>query len=100
MKEDQNIEWKQSRRDEYLKWICGSGAGEGTGDTAQETTQETTQEKILAQLRDQPSMTHRDMAARIGISSDGIKHHLEKMKSAGSIRHVGPTKDGHWEILK
>jgi hypothetical protein len=23
MKENQNIEWKQSWRDEYLKWICG-----------------------------------------------------------------------------
>jgi ATP-dependent DNA helicase RecG len=40
------------------------------------------------------------MAARIGISSDGIKYHLEKMKPDGRIRHVGPTKGGHWEILK
>ena len=23
MSESQNIEWKQSWRDEYLKWICG-----------------------------------------------------------------------------
>ncbi len=23
MKESQNIEWKESWRDEYLKWICG-----------------------------------------------------------------------------
>ena len=23
MNEDQNIEYKQSWRDEYLKWICG-----------------------------------------------------------------------------
>jgi hypothetical protein len=22
-KESQNIEWKESWRDEYLKWICG-----------------------------------------------------------------------------
>ena len=23
MNENQNIEWKESWRDEYLKWICG-----------------------------------------------------------------------------
>ncbi len=23
MKESQNTEWKESWRDEYLKWICG-----------------------------------------------------------------------------
>ena len=23
MKENQNIEWKELWRDEYLKWICG-----------------------------------------------------------------------------
>ena len=40
------------------------------------------------------------MAARIGISSDGIKYQLEKMKSARIMRHVGPTKAGYWEILK
>jgi len=40
------------------------------------------------------------MAARIGVSTDGIKYHLNKLKSASVIRHVGPTKAGHWEVLK
>jgi ATP-dependent DNA helicase RecG len=66
----------------------------------QETAQETTQEKILALLRAQPTITRRELAARIGLSADGIKYHMEKMKSSGLIRHVGPTKAGHWEILK
>ena len=29
MKEDQNIEWKESWRDEYLKWICGFANAKG-----------------------------------------------------------------------
>jgi ATP-dependent DNA helicase RecG len=28
-KENQNIEWKQSWRDEYLKWICGFANAQG-----------------------------------------------------------------------
>ncbi len=27
--ESQNIEWKESWRDEYLKWICGFAEGGG-----------------------------------------------------------------------
>ena len=65
-----------------------------------EIPQETTQEKILVLLSAQPTITRKELAARIGLSADGIKYHMEKMKSAGLIRHVGPTKAGHWEILK
>ncbi len=65
----------------------------------QETTQETTQEKIVALLRKTPTMTRRQMAEIIGISENGIKYHLDKLKSSGVIRHVGPTKAGHWEVL-
>ena len=64
-----------------------------------ETTQETTQEQILASLRGQPSITRRELAKKIGLSADGIKYHLNKLKSAGIIRHVGSTKAGHWEVI-
>jgi ATP-dependent DNA helicase RecG len=70
-----------------------------TEETTQET-EETTQEKILALIKAQPSITRNELAALVEISSDGIKYHLEKMKSAGIIRHVGPTKAGLWEVLK
>ncbi len=29
MKEGQSVEWKESWRDEYLKWICGFANSEG-----------------------------------------------------------------------
>jgi ATP-dependent DNA helicase RecG len=63
-------------------------------------TQETTQEKILVLLKSQPKMTRKALAEKIGMSPDGIKYHLEKMRAAGIIRHVGSTKAGHWEVLK
>ena len=45
-------------------------------------------------------MTRRELAEHIGLSVDGIKYHLDKLRAAGIIRHVGPTKAGQWEILK
>ncbi len=31
MSESQNIEWKESWRDEYLKWVCGFANTQGDG---------------------------------------------------------------------
>jgi ATP-dependent DNA helicase RecG len=63
------------------------------------STQETTQEQIMTLLRKEPTITRKALANRIGLTSDGIKYHLAKLKKAGQIRHVGPTNKGHWEIL-
>jgi ATP-dependent DNA helicase RecG len=77
----------------------GKRSGKETGSTTQETTRETTRERILALLRHQPSLTRRELADRIGISPDGVKYHLDKLRSAGAVRRVGSTKAGHWEVL-
>jgi hypothetical protein len=28
-----------------------------------------------------------------------VRHHLRVLQAAQRIRHVGPTKGGHWEVL-
>ncbi|MCK5688093.1 winged helix-turn-helix domain-containing protein, partial [Myxococcota bacterium] len=61
-------------------------------------TQETTQEKILLCVQKDPGITRRQMAEEVGISEDGIKYHLTKMREGGILRHIGPTKAGYWEI--
>ncbi len=66
----------------------------------QETTKETTQEKILVLWKVYPAITRRELAAKIGITDDGIKYHLNKLKLSGRIKHIGPTKAGQWETLK
>ncbi|MBR4855584.1 MAG: winged helix-turn-helix transcriptional regulator, partial [Bacteroidaceae bacterium] len=68
----------------------------------QESTQETnksTQEMILDEIRKHPFTTREQLAKVIGITPDGIKKQLDKMKKANRIKHVGPTKGGHWEII-
>ena len=70
-----------------------------TQETTQETTQRTTQERILALLAAEPRITRRKVAKRLRISPDGAKYHLNKLRAAGIIQHIGPAKGGHWEIL-
>jgi len=61
---------------------------------------ETTQEKIVVLLRTTPRITRKALAQAIGITADGIKYHLDKLKVAGKIRHYSPTKSGRWEVTQ
>ncbi len=63
------------------------------------TTQKTTQ-KILAVLAKKPNATRADLAKAIGLSTDGVKWNLDKLKKSGKIRRIGPDRGGHWVILK
>ncbi len=65
-----------------------------------ETTQETSKEKIIALIKSRPTITSREMSKALGLTMKGIHYHLNNLKSAGVIRHIGPTKTGLWEILK
>jgi len=40
------------------------------------------------------------MAQNIGLTEDGIKYQLAKMKAAGVIQRVGSTKAGHWKVIE
>ncbi|MBF0451142.1 MAG: putative DNA binding domain-containing protein [Candidatus Magnetomorum sp.] len=66
----------------------------------EKTTQQMTQKRILSYIKEKPEVTRRELAEKVGISSNGVKYHLKKLKGKGIIRHVGATKKGHWEILK
>ena len=64
-----------------------------------ETTQKTTQ-KIIELIRNYPEITTEELSEKCGVTKDGIKWQLKKLKSQGIIRRVGPDKGGHWEIIK
>ena len=68
------------------------------GGTTPKTTPKTTQ-KILAILVENPSASRREIAERLAdITEDGVKYHLDRLKAAGKIRHIGTARGGHWEV--
>lgn len=70
-------------------------------ETTQKTTQKTTEERILDLLQDEPTASRQAIAKRLeGITENGVKYHLAKLKKAGKIRRVGPDRGGHWEVLQ
>ena len=66
--------------------------------TTQKTTQKTAQ-KILDVLVKNPSATRADLASATGLSPDGVKWNLDKLKTSGKICRVGPDRGGHWEVV-
>ena len=60
----------------------------------------TTKEIIKDLLINNPTISVSEIAEIIGITSDGVKHHLRKMKKAGEIERVGGTHGGKWKVLK
>ena len=71
---------------------------ENVAKTTQKTTQKTAQ-KILDVLVKNPSATRADLASATGLSQDGVKWNLDKLKKSGKIRRVGPDCGGYWEIV-
>ena len=58
-----------------------------------------TTQKILQILGSNPKATRKELAEKTGLTPDGIKWNLNKLKKEGIIRRIGPDKGGHWEII-
>ena len=56
-------------------------------------------ELVLASIACEPSLTVRQLAAKLPISKATVERVLKSLRSKGKLRRVGGTR-GHWEILK
>lgn len=83
---------------EYLGAIQEELSGKTPGKMSGRIPQKTTQ-KIIEILREHPALERRELATLLGgITENGVKYHIEKLKANGLIRRVGPDRGGHWEI--
>lgn len=126
MAESQQIEYKQSWRNEYLKWICGFANAGGiwtefvfsaayldglarepqqadAGKTPVKTRVQTpvkTPDRILGMLASDPDLTLAEVAQAIGKSLSAVERASAKLLKQGRLRFVGPRKGGRWEVLE
>ena len=56
------------------------------------------QQKIIKLVSQYPFVTTTLMAQKLKVSLMTVRRDIEKMSHL--IRHVGPDKGGHWEIIK
>ena len=82
----------------YIPTLRGSDA-DTTQKTTQKTIQKTTQ-KILEQIKLNPYISREELAEVCGVTTDGIKYNIRKLRESGVIKRVGPDKGGHWEVVE
>lgn len=105
----ENVVYKY--RKEYYYAIAASGGERGCAPfiefilgviyetlVAENSAPSTTRDKILEQMRDNPKITRRELATKLGLTSDGVKYHLKKMTEEGVVARHGSTRSGYWII--
>jgi ATP-dependent DNA helicase RecG len=55
---------------------------------------------LLDYLRAKPDIGRKALAELLEITPDGVKYHINKLREAGMIRHVGDSRGGRWEIVE
>ena len=62
-------------------------------------SREKSREKIVALMRDKPSITQDELAEMTHLSVKTIEKQIANLRKHGIIRRVGGRKEGYWEIL-
>ena len=69
-------------------------SGKSSGKSSRKTG-----DRILALVKDEPSLSIPEMASALGITSRAVEKQIRQLKAMGRLRRAGPAKGGHWEIL-
>ena len=104
---DQNgvIDPKERDTNDTNDTKVGTNHDKDTTQATQGTTQ-ATQAKlskeykaVLAAIKEQPDITQKEIAAKLGWKVDRVKYYLNKLKQQNIVRRVGTSQNGYWELL-
>ena len=68
-----------------------------TGKTTGKTTEKTT-EKILCIIKNNPSVTYRELAEVLDMTEDGIYWSVKQLRKQGLLHRIGGRKEGYWQV--
>ena len=72
-------------------------APQETTDAPQENALGTT-DLVLALINEKPEISLVEIAEKLGLSRDGVKYHIDRLKQSVGLIHDGPTKKGRWIV--
>ena len=76
-----------------------NGLGENIVETSPKTSPKTSQ-KILMLIRENNTISTREMANLIGINRRNIMRNISELQKTGILHRVGSSQKGHWEITE
>ena len=51
-------------------------------------------------LKENPTITRKDLAARLSLSEAGVRYNTDKLQTKGILRRIGGKKVGRWEVVE
>ena len=57
-----------------------------------------TTDLVLALINEKPEISLVEIAEKLGLSRDGVKYHIDRLKQSVGLIHDGPTKKGRWIV--
>ncbi|NOX45594.1 MAG: winged helix-turn-helix transcriptional regulator [Chlorobi bacterium] len=55
--------------------------------------------KILELIFNNPKISSRELSGFININERNIRKNMEKLKTKGIIKRIGPDKGSYWEVI-
>ena len=86
-------------RKKHLKSTQENGKSTQENGKSTQENKKSTQETILHILMENPKTNRKELAEIIGLSEDGIKKQLAKLKKEGLLERIGSTKAGYWKVI-
>ncbi len=88
----------QSKKSTEATEKVGDRVGEKVGDRVGENLTDN-QQLMVTLIREDPYVSAKKLAEKVGISSRKIEENIKKLKDKGVIARIGPAKGGYWKIL-
>lgn len=89
---------RQERVHQKVRERVGKELAEGLVEGLAERLAES-QRRILILASQNPSVSKRELADAIEISTTAIDENIAQLKKKGLIKRIGGAKGGHWEVL-
>ena len=108
LREPEFLDMDIAFRINLYRYTEGSNSIRDAEDTTQATqgaTQATQAElskeykAVLAAIKEQPDITQKEIAAKLGWKVDRVKYYINKLKQQDIVRRVGTSQTGYWELL-
>ena len=64
--------------------------------TAKLSTKST--QRVLAEILQKPEITLDELSKKCGLSQDGVRYHLRKLRNQKTIVRIGGTNGGYWKV--
>ncbi len=57
------------------------------------------QKKIILFILENPKISKRELANKLGVSTTAVDKHIEKLKEMNILKRIGPAKGGEWKVV-